>query len=444
MSSVELLEQRLAGEEEARQQAESLLEKKSQEHLEASEHLRALAERNQAILDTAAEGVITINDQNQVESFNREAERIFGYTAEEINKQAAEVLVAEQSADIFNAAEYLEETTCEGLGKRKSGDVFPMDVSISEVYFKSRLIRTAILRDTSRRKMLQAQLAHARKLESVGQLAAGMAHEINTPLQFIGDNTRFMKESFADLSELLRLLSTLDPDSPNPTEPLRRLAELAQQVEVEYLLKELPESIEQALAGVERVSKIVAAIKEFSHPGAEHQQQSINLNHAIDSILTVAHSQYSSVADVETDFDESLPHVTCFANDVNQAILSVSVNSAHAIEDAQTQDGYERGSIQITTLRVDDDVEVSIRDTGPGIPEAIRNKIFDPFFTTKQVGRGIGQGLSMVHAIIVDRHGGSIRFETEFGRGTTFFIRLPIHPANQSTGEDLAESPLIG
>jgi signal transduction histidine kinase len=275
------------------------------------------------------------------------------------------------------------------------------------------------------RNQMEIQLRHAQKLESIGQLAAGIAHEINTPTQFIGDNLRFLQDAFKDLLDLLRpfhlLLQNARGQSfaPGLAEEIEKTI---QAINLADLEKEIPQSIAQSLSGVQRVAKIVQAMKDFSHPGTDSKVP-VDINRAIESTLTVCRNEWKYVADLQTDFDPSLPLVSCLPGEFNQAILNIVVNAAHAIADKVG--GKGKGVIGVSTRPHRDGVEIRIRDTGTGIPEAARGRIFDPFFTTKEVGKGTGQGLAIARSVVVDKHQGEIFFETEMGRGTTFVIRLP-------------------
>jgi len=278
------------------------------------------------------------------------------------------------------------------------------------------------------RQMMEIQLRQAQKLESIGRLAAGVAHEINTPTQYIGDNIMFIRDSLGELMSPLRLFgqlvqaardNKLDPELLDSAEAAIKTADL------DYLMEEMPKAVEQSLQGVDRVTKIVRAMKEFSHPGAAEKTK-VDLNHCIDSTLTVARNEWKYVANLVTDFDPNLPPVTCLPGEFNQVILNLIINAAHAIGDTLNPQTSEKGTITVRTRQDGDWVEVRIGDTGSGIPEAARAKIFEPFFTTKSVGKGTGQGLAIARSVIVDKHGGTIRFETELGKGTTFLIRIPI------------------
>ncbi len=282
--------------------------------------------------------------------------------------------------------------------------------------------------DITERKFLESQLAQAQKLESIGQLAAGIAHEINTPTQYVGDNTRFLRDAFTELRGLLEKYAQLAEAAKSGEVTPELLAEVeatVEDVDVDYLQQEIPKAIDQSLEGVERVATIVRAMKEFSHPGVE-EKTATDINKAIESTITVARNEWKYVAEVVTDFDPDLPLVPCLAGEFNQVILNIIINAAHAIADVVGNDGDTKGTIKISTRRDGDAVEIRISDTGTGIPEENRDKIFDPFFTTKEVGKGTGQGLAIAHSVVVRKHGGSIAFETEVGKGTTFIIRLPI------------------
>ena len=282
--------------------------------------------------------------------------------------------------------------------------------------------------DITERKQLESQLTQAQKLESIGQLAAGIAHEINTPIQYVGDNTRFLDSAFQDLQKLLDKYATLLAATKNgaasPT-IVTGIEQSMQEADLEYLREEIPKAIQQSLEGIGRVATIVRAMKDFSHPGSK-EMEATDLNKAIASTLTVARNEWKYVAETVTNFDEQLPIVACFAGDFNQAILNIIINAAHAIAEVTENGRAGKGTITVSTQRDGDWAEIRISDTGTGIPESIRCKIFDPFFTTKEVGRGTGQGLAIAHSVVVQKHGGAIDFETEMGKGTTFRIRLPI------------------
>jgi len=281
--------------------------------------------------------------------------------------------------------------------------------------------------DITDRKLLESQLAQAQKLESIGYLAAGIAHEINTPTQFVGDNTHFLQEAFKELYGLLEQYTVLVQASKEGTVTealIQGVEATAEAIDVAYLLDEVPRALQQSLEGIERVAEIVRAMKEFSHPGSE-EKLFIDLNKAIESTITVTRNEWKYVAEMVTDFDPALPLVPCLPGELNQVVLNLVVNAAHAIADVVGNDAMGKGRITVSTRLDGDWVEIRIADTGTGIPVAIRDKVFDPFFTTKEVGKGTGQGLAIAYDVVVRKHNGRITFETEEGRGTTLIIRLP-------------------
>jgi len=285
--------------------------------------------------------------------------------------------------------------------------------------------------DVTERKILEGQLRQAQKLEAIGQLAAGIAHEINTPAQYVGDNAKFLQEIWPVVDKILCVCLRLHEESLAGSAAPDTIAELLQcteEADPHYLLHEVPLAIAQTLEGVQRVSKIVKAMKEFSHPGSEGKS-AIDINRAIETTVAVARNEWKYVSDVQTCFADNLPPVPCLAGEFNQVILNLLINAAHAIGDKTGHGSGCKGTITITTRCDGAWVEVQIQDTGAGIPENIRARIFEPFFTTKEVGKGTGQGLALAHAVIVKKHDGQIWFESEIGKGTTFFLRLPLGPS---------------
>lgn len=313
--------------------------------------------------------------------------------------------------------------------KGKGGSRFFRDHS-SPIYDDSGKVVAAILlvEDVTKKLVLEQELQQSQKLEAIGQLAAGIAHEINTPIQYVGDNIEFFQDAFADLGiifssfdDLLQAVKT----QTATTKVVEKVDSCLVTADLPYLKEEIPRAIAQSLDGVRRVTEIVRAMKDFSHPGSD-KKSSINLNHAIKTTVTVARNEWKYVAEMELDLDESLPEVLCFPGEVNQVLLNIIVNAAHAISDVNDGEKPEIGKIKISTQRKTDSVAVYICDSGHGIPQNVQHRIFDPFFTTKGVGKGTGQGLSIAHSVITDKHGGKLRFESEQGKGTTFIIELPL------------------
>jgi PAS domain S-box-containing protein len=282
--------------------------------------------------------------------------------------------------------------------------------------------------DITRRKCLEEQLRQAQKLEAVGQLAAGIAHEINTPAQFVGDNIGFLEESWANIADVIQLSRQMREEAGRgclQTQTAAALDTACQRADVDYLLAEVPSAIEQAREGTERISKIVRAMKEFSHPGGK-EKCAVDINHAINTTITVARNEWKYVADLVTELDPNLVAVSCLAGEFNQVMLNLIVNAAQAIAASKAGTNGAKGTITISTVQLPDAVRIAVRDTGTGIPEHIQSRVFEPFFTTKPVGQGTGQGLALAHTVIVQRHQGQIWFESAAGAGTTFFVQLPL------------------
>jgi signal transduction histidine kinase len=282
--------------------------------------------------------------------------------------------------------------------------------------------------EIAERKRMEQELVRAQKLESIGHLAAGIAHEINTPAQYVGDNTRFLQDIFTTVNVLLGELDMLLDAAKCgkiSEELIAKVDANIRDANVEYIKEEVPKAILQTLEGIGRVSNIVMAMKEFANPGNGHKQP-VDLNRAIESTLTVSRNEWKYVADLVTDFDSDLPPVPCLIGDFNQVILHLVVNAAQAISNTLDNNANGKGAITVRTHHIGDWAEIRIEDTGCGIPESIRDKIFDQFFTTKEVGKAMGLGLSFAHSIVVTKHRGTISFDTHEGQGTTFIIRLPL------------------
>jgi signal transduction histidine kinase/HAMP domain-containing protein len=301
-----------------------------------------------------------------------------------------------------------------------------------EIVANSKIFRGLMLDITELRRLGREQAA-VQKLESVGRLAAGVAHEINTPVQFVSDNVQFVRASMTDLSTVIhayRQLQRAVNSSGDCIAAASLAAEAEKKADLDYILENVPLAVESSIDGLGRIATIVRSMKEFAHPD-QAQKTLADLNQAIRSTLVIAHNEYKYIADVEAHYGD-LPPVQCHLGEINQVVLNLLVNASHAIAESHAITGNAdgnsgRGKLTVTTRLDGDTVEISIADTGAGIPEEIRDRIFDPFFTTKEVGKGTGQGLALAHSAIVVKHGGTLRFESECGKGTTFFIRLPVN-----------------
>ena len=283
-----------------------------------------------------------------------------------------------------------------------------------------------MLFDMTEARELETELHQAQKLESVGRLAAGVAHEINTPVQFVSDSVYFVRDAMKDLvdvAEKYRVAceAALEGILVGEAAAMARRAE--EKADLPYLLENVPKALDRALEGLERVATIVRSMKEFAHPDQKDMAPA-DLNHAISSTLVIAKNEYKYVAELELELGE-IPPVRCHVGDLNQVVLNIIVNGAHAIADV-VKDTGQKGRLRVRTRQDGSDVIIEIGDTGGGIPAHVQSHIFDPFFTTKEVGRGTGQGLAIARSVVCDKHGGELTFETVVGQGTTFFVRLPI------------------
>ncbi len=405
---------------------------------QASVELERAHAGTKQLLEAIPSILVGVDADGRVTTWNSAAERVLGIAAERVVGRLFHDLRVEwdRAAVARGVSECCANSKVTHLDdirfKRTDGTDGFLGISLNPVIAGRDADGSFLLfaADITQRKILQVQLTQAQKLESIGQLAAGIAHEINTPTQFVGDNTRFLQDAFGDLQGLLakyeRLAEASRTGSVTP-EILADVDAAAKEADLDYLNEQVPLAIAQALEGIGRVANIVRAMKDFSHPGGEGMEV-VDLNRAIESTITVARNEWKYVAEMVTDFDPALPFVVCQIGDFNQVILNIVINAAHAIADVVGDGAAGKGTITVSTRRDGDWAEIRIRDTGTGIAPEHRSKVFDHFFTTKEVGRGTGQGLAIAHAVIAEKHGGTITFETETGKGTTFVIRLPIQP----------------
>jgi PAS domain S-box-containing protein len=368
-----------------------------------------------------------------ITSWNPGAERLYGYLASEAMGQSINFLLP-PGASVRNSVlqRIAGGERVSGHDTRvqtKGGSVITIALAASPIVDADGAVVgvSSIAHDTTERRRLEAELRHTQKLESVGQLAAGIAHEINTPIQFVGDNVRFLREAFEGLSRVVASYRR-DHDSSDPTVP-SEARRLDTETDVDYLTEEIPGAIDQTLEGVEQVATLVRAMKAFGHPSSEDKAP-VDINEAIRNTLVVANNELKYIADVVTDLGE-LPPVWCHLSDINQVLLNLVVNAAHAIQEAVGDSG-QRGRITVRTSRDDVDAVIEVTDTGVDIPAEIMDRIFEPFFTTKDVGVGTGQGLAIAHSLIHDRHHGTIGVQSQPGEGTTFRIRLPFADPNRT------------
>jgi len=410
----------------------------------AEEALKSSEAKYRELVENANSIILRLDNEGRITFFNEFAQKFFGWPAAEIiGRPAVGTIVPETESTGRDLTLMIKEIVEPDNGrtyneneniKRNGERVWVAWANKAVADEDGRM--TGLLcvgTDITERKELERQLLQAQKLESIGQLAAGIAHEINTPIQYVGDNTRFLRDAFEDLIQVLGSCGRLSQEvreGRSTTETAKEVEEAIREADLDYLSEEIPKAIDQTLEGVGRVASIVRAMKEFSHPGTENKTP-VDINQAIQSTVTVTRNEWKYVAEMELELDPSLPLVPVLPGEFNQVILNMIINSAQAIGEVVGEGSEEKGRITISTSLKNKELEVRVSDTGCGIPGAIRDRVFDPFFTTKEVGQGTGQGLAIARSVIVDKHAGSLRLESEEGRGTTFRILLPISDDDQ-------------
>ena len=402
------------------------------ERMRAEEAMRAAHSESELFINSVPSILIGTDAESHITRWNAAASRIFKLTesvtcGKRLANCGIKWLHSEAQIDSWLRVDRPQQ---HALLFDQDGETHSLDVTINQVEFSNERSAGYLLTgvDTTEQKSLESQLRQAQKLEAIGQLAAGIAHEINTPIQFIGDNTKFLEKCYADVGQMIRLCLRVREESAAGAPSSDTIAELNRVTEsgdFSHLVGEIIHAITDSLEGVRRVAKIVQAMKEFSHPSTV-DKYAIDINRAIETTITVARNEWKYVAEMRTDLDYTLPSVPCLAGEFNQVILNLLINAAHSIADVVGDSADHKGTITVTTKRDGEWVEIRIQDTGKGIPDEIRTRVFEPFFTTKGLGKGTGQGLALAHTVIVKNHGGKIWFDGEVGKGTTFFVRLPL------------------
>jgi signal transduction histidine kinase len=404
---------------------------------ESSELRRAVLLRDR-MLDLTSKGCVVIDARGAKPStifVNRALARLTGYTASELIGLPAEMIVEGAAAakvatlKIGNRAllrGVMFESICDTQGRVTHHIGVVADAAAQMAAERAREeLQNRLDVETRERQRVELELHLAQKLEAVGRLAAGVAHEINTPIQYVGDSVHFLRSAAADLEKTLQSyrdgLARI-ADGSAPQEVAAQLAEIERANDIVFHAAEMPKAFARTLEGVERVAQIVRAMKEFSHPDVDEQNPA-DINHALETTLIVTKNEYKYAAEVTTNFEE-LPPVVCNIGELNQVFLNMIVNAAHAIMDGGRPAGA--GKISVATRAKGEVVEIEFADNGCGIPAGNLSKIFDPFFTTKEVGRGTGQGLAITRSIIVEKHRGSVQVESVVGQGTKFTFQLPV------------------
>jgi len=446
--SAETLQKRVVREKKARLEAEELLETKSLELYQVNQSLSDAARkaknhvsRLNTIMNAMIDSVIVTDQDLVIQDANAQALTLLDVEREAVTEKSLFDFFTPQSQAAYKGvwarilAEPSQQVTTVGEDFTVSfeeGRLISVEVTLSTFKHNDGMFFLHYIRDISHRKEMEAEkqqmqqdLAHAAKWEAVGQLAGGIAHEINTPSQYIGDNLTFLIEGFPQVMDILAkalALKTVCQSLPDAAPLLSQLSETIEEHDLEFLLEEMPLALKQSHDGILQIAHIVLAMKRFSHPSAD-EKADIDLHQALETTLTVSKNEWKTIAEVETIFDPSVMMISGHASALNQVFLNLIVNAAHAIGEKKQQ---ELGKITITTQHQDEYVRVSIADTGAGVPESAQDHIFNPFFTTKDVGKGTGQGLAIAHDIMVNKHKGQISFETTQGQGTTFHLLFPL------------------
>ncbi len=420
-----ILNQRLERANKRISTLEKMIEDRTREVYLEQEQLRQAHTYVNKILETMQSSVIVVDEHNFISSANSTTFSWLNYIPEDIIGEPISMLAPEISL----SNNYIDENIkLETFYKKADGTKIPVIFSTAPLDRIDMGCRgyVCVAHDISEKKSLEAQILQTQKLEAIGQLASGIAHEINTPIQFVGDNTRFLQDSFDDLMDLLDLLKLgLATEKIESVTDPRVMKEKFENVDFDFLRDEIPKAIQQTLEGVNRVTNIVKAMKEFAHPGGERKQL-VELNKLIESTTIVSTNEWKYVSEMEFNRNNDLPLVPCLPGELNQVLLNIIINAAHAIADQNKKINRGKGKIKIwTEFSKGKEVVINIQDNGGGIPKDISNKVYDPFFTTKEVGRGTGQGLAMARSIIVDKHKGKLDFISEDDVGTTFRITLP-------------------
>lgn len=302
----------------------------------------------------------------------------------------------------------------------KNGTEKQVEISVSYLDYNGQVATQGVVRDLTEKRKTETQIRHLQKMEAIGTLAAGIAHEINTPSQFVNDNLSFLKEAQNDFESLNNFLIKIKSGEGS----LDQLKQILDNIDIEYLQEELPVAINQSIDGVKRIAQIVGAMRDFSHSGPT-EKVSADVHRLIENSLTISRNAWKYIANIKKEFEENLSPIVCQSSDLGQVFVNMIINASHALEERYKDSETIEGEITITTVHKNNGIEITISDNGSGMPEKVSKRIFDPFYTTKEVGKGTGQGLAIAYDIIVDKHNGSIAVESEENVGTKFIIQLP-------------------
>ncbi|UCH98472.1 MAG: PAS domain-containing protein [Candidatus Aminicenantes bacterium] len=418
----------------AEQQRVQEILKQSRDVMERSRDLAEFRRAEIEKLITAISSLLIAVDANgKIYQWNETAEKCFGIPATQTNGQ----LFVEVLKDYITPGT-LNMLMDKGLGPDNVYDIFEIPIQFKDTGAKLLLGTINPIMDRSGQKLgflfLAEDITHkkeeemrrnlSQKLESLGKMARNIAHEIKSPLQYIGNNSYFIYDSFENLVKFFNALnqSLTAIEKSDPTRVKENLEKACKEYDIEYILKEGPKASDQIIKGVSRVTTIIQSMMDYTHPGRGVMEQA-NIHELLETTLVFIRKNKNEIYQVQTEFCPDIPQVLCYPGELVQVFMNLLINAADAI-----QEKGKPGLIKITTALNNDEVIVSIADNGCGIPDDIKDNIYNPFFTTKEVGKGTGQGLSLVHNIVTEKHKGKIYYESKPGEGTTFYVHLPLSP----------------
>ncbi|MBW1975553.1 MAG: PAS domain S-box protein [Deltaproteobacteria bacterium] len=407
----------------------------------AKDELNAMYSELQAVINAVSAIVIAIDENGIVYRWNRQAENYFGIRASVAVGSSLEDLTKE-----LPIAEYVKSAseTGQSVSKEIKTENLNGRISFLEVLIhpykktdsgKHKILIVAF--DITEKKHMEMQVAHSQKLQAIGTLAAGIAHEINSPAQCIAANLPFIQESFTELLKIIsqyQELGGLDPSSPRRLELLKNIKKSEEEIDIDFLTTEIPQAIQQSIECITQIQKIVSSIRDFSHP-LTPKRQWVDINKSIQSVVNLTKNEWKRIAEVSLKLDPKLPLLYCSPTEINQVLLNLVVNALQAIQEKKEKNSNFWGRLTLETSLNGPWCEIKISDNGVGIPDTIKDKVFEPFFTTKDPGMGTGQGLAIAQAIVVRGHSGQIFFNSKEGKGTEFVIRLPLKSQQDEDGE---------
>lgn len=420
--------------EEQQKESQDLASKNQKTILESSMF-------SDAVLNTAADGIFVIDLSGNIERANPAAHRIF--EAEPGSLIGTDVTNLMGEFDRIHHHEYIQRYldtgnssviggTREVRAKRRNGEDFTAELSVAVMEWQGKKAFTGFIRDVTARKQLEEELAQAHKFESIGQLAAGVAHEINTPLQCVTASIEFLSDSSEALFRYMEELSRLGASADDEALRKEAIAKLSDTTHIDYLNEQFPGALGDCEVSVKRVIDIIRAMKDFSHPGLRSKAR-FDLNQCIESAITMSRNRWKHVAEMHADLTPDGAHIHGYQGELNQVILNLLVNAADAI--AEEPPANKLGEIRVATRNTESGVELTVKDSGCGMSEEVLRRAYDPFFTTKDVGKGTGQGLAISYDVVVNKHGGTIDVQSQPGEGTEFTVRLPFDAARDEPPE---------